>query len=122
MYKNKVHFHTAITYRELKKAKKFYSEVLRYRLDNLNQDSTDVNFLRNELTLHASELKLDSEKHDVGMENVLVSNFVVHLSSEDFDDLKKKLNEKGTKYKQGTFFIKDPNDNLLQIKTLNPNF
>ena len=52
----------------------------------------------------------------------------------DFDTLKNRLKEKGakyydepylrfkgTKYEQETFFIKDPNENVLEIKTLTAN-
>ena len=87
-----------------------------------------------ELTLHASEHKLDNERHDVDMGNVSVPHFGVHLSRKDFDALKKRLKEKGakyydepylrfkgTKYEQETFFVKDPNENILEIKTLTAN-
>ena len=124
----------AIPCEDLEKAKKFYSEVLGCRLDNSAQEWADVDFWGNELTLHASEHKLDSERHDVDMGNVSVPHFGVHLSRADFDNLKKRLNEKGakyydepylrfkgTKYEQETFFIKDPNENILEIKTLTSN-
>ena len=52
----------------------------------------------------------------------------------DFDSLKSRLKEKnvkyydepylrfkGTKYEQETFFVKDPNENILEIKTLTTN-
>ena len=94
----------------------------------------DVDFWGNELTLHASEHKLDNERHDVDMGNVSVPHFGVHLSRKDFDALKKRLKEKGakyydepylrfkgTKYEQETFFVKDPNENILEIKTLTAN-
>ena len=31
------------------------------------------------------------------------------------------LRFKGTKYEQETFFVKDPNENILEIKTLTAN-
>ena len=65
------------------------------------------------------------------MGNVSVPHFGVHLSRKDFDILKKRLKDKGAKYydepyirfkgtefEQETFFIQDPNDNILEIKTL----
>jgi extradiol dioxygenase family protein len=58
----------------------------------------------------------------------------VHLSRENFNSLKKRLTDnntkyydepylrfKGTKYEQETFFVKDPNENILEIKTLTAN-
>ena len=115
-------------------AKKFYSETLGCRLDNSAQEWADVDFWGNELTLHASEHKLDNERHDVDMGNVSVPHFGIHLSRKDFDALKQRLKDKGakyydepylrfkgTKYEQETFFVKDPNENILEIKTLTSN-
>ena len=74
------------------------------------------------------------ERHDVDMGNVSVPHFGVHLSRKDFDALKQRLKDngtkyydepylrfKGTKYEQETFFVKDPNENILEIKTLTAN-
>jgi len=94
MYKNTNCFHLAIPCGDLEKAKHFYSEILGCRLDNSAQEWADVDFWGNELTLHASEHKLDSERHDVDMGNVSVPHFGVHLSRKNFDDLKNRLKEK----------------------------
>ena len=72
MYKNTNCFHLAIPCGDLETAKKFYSETLGCRLDNSAQEWADVDFWGNELTLHASEHKLDNERHDVDMGNVSV--------------------------------------------------
>ena len=80
MYKNTNCFHLAIPCGDLETAKKFYSETLGCRLDNSAQEWADVDFWGNELTLHASEHKLDNERHDVDMGNVSVPHFGVHLS------------------------------------------
>ena len=63
MYKNTNCFHLAIPCVDLETAKKFYSETLGCRLDNAAQEWADVYFWGNELTLHASEHKLDNERH-----------------------------------------------------------
>ena len=98
MYKNTNCFHLAVPCGDLEVAKKFYSETLGCRLDNSAQEWADVDFWGNELTLHASAHKLDSERHDVDMGNVSVPHFGVHLSRKDFDALKNRLKEKGAKY------------------------
>ena len=62
----------------------------------------------------------------------LISVFI--YLEKDFDALKSRLREKGTKYydepylrfkgtkyEQETFFVKDPNENILEIKTLTAN-
>ena len=128
-------FHLAIPAGDLITATQFYVEVLGCKLGNREEDKwVDVDFWGNELTLHASDHKLDSERHDVDMGNVSVPHFGVHLSRKDFDALKSRLKEngakyydepylrfKGTKYEQETFFVKDPNENILEIKTLTDN-
>ena len=62
---------------------------------------------------------------------VLVPHFGIHLTQKDFDDVKdriaaaglKYIDEpyrrfKGNKYEQETFFIADPNNNILEIKSM----
>ena len=130
MYKNTNCFHLAIPCGDLEVAKKFYSETLGCRLDNSAQEWADVDFWGNELTLHKSEHKLDNERHDVDMGNVPVPHFGVHLKKEIFEQIKSNLKAqnisyidkpytrfKGTKFEQNTFFIEDPNGNVLELKT-----
>ena len=135
-------FHLAIPAGDLDVAIKFYCDVLgcdRGRAEFKYPDAwIDINFWGNELTLHATDPKKknNGERHNVDMGNVSVPHFGVHLSRKDFDALKKRLKDngtkyydepylrfKGTKYEQETFFVKDPNENILEIKTLtaNPN-
>jgi extradiol dioxygenase family protein len=47
--------------------------------------------------LHKSAHKLDSERHDVDIGNVSVPHFGVHLLRKDFDTLKQRLKDNGTK-------------------------
>ena len=110
MYKNTNCFHLAIPCGDLEKAKHFYSEILGCRLDNSAQEWADVDFWGNELTLHASEHKLESERHDVDMGNVSVPHFGVHLSRENFDALKSRLREKNTKYYDCLLYTSDAAD------------
>ena len=128
-------FHLAIPAEDLAVSTKFYVDILGCKTGNGEEGKwIDVDFWGNELTLHASEHKLDNERHDVDMGNVSVPHFGVHLSRKDFDTLKQRLKDKGakyydepylrfkgTKYEQETFFVKDPNENILEIKTLTAN-
>ena len=131
MYKNTNCFHLAVPCGDLETAKKFYSESLGCRLDNSAQEWADVDFWGNELTLHASEHKMDSERHDVDMGNVPVPHFGVHLKKDVFNKIKENLKAnkikyldepyirfKGRKEEQETFFIEDPHGNILELKTL----
>ena len=128
-------FHLAVPAGDLTDSVDFYEKILECKLGNREEGKwIDVDFWGNELTLHKSEHKLDNERHDVDMGNVSVPHFGVHLSRKDFDALKQRLKDsgtkyydepylrfKGTKYEQETFFVKDPNENILEIKTLTAN-
>ena len=127
--------HVNIRTARLDEMTEFYEKVLECKLGNREEGKwIDVDFWGNELTLHKSEHKLDNERHDVDMGNVSVPHFGVLLSRIDFDALKQRLKDsgtkyydepylrfKGTKYEQETFFVKDPNENILEIKTLTAN-
>ncbi|MEM9233683.1 MAG: VOC family protein [Pseudomonadota bacterium] len=124
--------HLAIPAGDLEKTLKFYTEVLGCTLGNGEEGRwRDVNFWGNELTLHQSEEALPSVRHDVDMGAVLVPHFGVHLTEEDFAAVKQRIADAGLKYidepyrrfkggeqEQETFFINDPNNNVLEIKTM----
>lgn len=124
--------HLAIPAGDLKNTVKFYTDVLGCSLGNSEEGRwVDVNFWGNELTLHQSEERLPNMRHDVDMGAVLVPHFGIHLTQEDFDGLKERIAAagleyidppyrrfKGDIYEQETFFISDPNNNVLEIKTM----
>ena len=128
-------FHLAVPAGDLSVATNFYEKILGCKLGNREEGKwIDVDFWGNELTLHKTQMKLPNERHDVDMGNVSVPHFGVHLSRKDFDTLKNRLKDNGakyydepylrfkdTKYEQETFFVKDPNENILEIKTLTAN-
>ena len=124
--------HLAIPAGDLNNTLKFYTDVLGCSLGNREEGRwCDVNFWGNELTLHQSEERLPNVRHDVDMGAVLVPHFGIHLTQEDFDALKGRIAKAGLdyidepyrrfaggKFEQETFFIADPNQNVLEIKTM----
>ena len=124
--------HLAIPAGDLNTTVKFYTNILGCSLGNSEEGRwVDVNFWGNELTLHQSEEQLPNVRHDVDMGVVLVPHFGIHLTQKDFDDVKdriaaaglKYIDEpyrrfKGNTYEQETFFIADPNNNILEIKSM----
>ncbi len=75
-------------------------------------------------------MKLPRERHDVDMGQVPVPHFGVHLEKDVFNKIKanieaNKINYidkpytrfEGTEFEQNTFFIEDPNGNVLELKT-----
>ena len=116
---------------EIVGAEKFYTEILGCKTGNREKGKwVDIDFWGNELTLHQTKMKLPRERHDVDMGNVPVPHFGVHLKKEVFEKIKLNLETKkisyidkpytrfkGTKFEQNTFFIEDPNGNVLELKT-----
>ena len=130
-------FHLAIPVGDITEAMNFYCNVLGCKKGNSEfkyPDAwVDINFWGNELTLHSSEEfeKVESKRHNVDMGNVTVPHFGVHISAEDFVNLKERLAEhkikyidepyvrfEGTELEQETMFIADPYGNAMEIKTM----
>ena len=130
-------FHLAIPVGDITTALNFYCNVLGCEKGNSEfkyPDAwVDINFWGNELTLHSSEEfeKIESKRHNVDMGNVTVPHFGVHISAEDFANLKERLAAhnikyidepyvrfEGTELEQETMFIADPYGNAMEIKTM----
>ena len=125
-------FHLAIPAGDLEKAEAFYTKILGCKTGNREKGKwVDVDFWGNELTLHKTNMKLPSERHDVDMGSVPVPHFGVHLDPKIFEKIKENLKKnnidyldkpytrfKDQKEEQETFFIKDPHGNVLELKTL----
>ncbi|WP_057831391.1 VOC family protein [Colwellia sp. TT2012] len=125
-------FHLAIPAGDLNLAKNFYCNVLGCKSGNSEKQRwLDIDFWGNELTLHQSEESLPKVRHDVDMGAVLVPHFGIHLPEREFQALKARIEAAGlvyldqpyrrfidSEYEQETFFIADPNGNVLEIKTM----
>lgn len=124
--------HLAILAGDLAEAKKFYCGVLGCESGNYEEGRwIDINFWGNELTIHQSTTRAYSERHDVDMGNVEVPHFGAHMSNEDLQALKARIEAAGveyldkpyrrfigTEFEQETFFISDPNGNILEMKSM----
>ena len=132
-YSNK--FHLAIEAGDLDMTVPWYTNVLGCSLDMKEEGRwQDINFWGNELTLHASKPRLEKgnerSRHDVDMGRVCVPHFGIHLDKETYLLVKGRvaaaggfLDEPyvrfaGTDYEQETFFVEDPNYNVLEIKSM----
>lgn len=125
-------FHLAVPAGDLADTLPFYTQVLGCASGNSEKGKwIDINFWGNELTLHQSEERLPGVRHDVDMGNVSVPHFGAHMSEDEFQALKKRIESsqfdyldppyrrfKGTEFEQETFFISDPNGNVLEMKTM----
>jgi extradiol dioxygenase family protein len=124
--------HLAIPAGDLEVAKTFYCDVLGCKTGNSEEGRwVDIDFWGNELTLHQSVERLPTVRHDVEMGAVAVPHFGIHLSEDEFNNLKKRIEDAGLEYldkpyrrfvgdefEQETFFIEDTNGNVLEMKTM----
>ncbi|MFP3424613.1 VOC family protein [Pseudoalteromonas sp. SIMBA_162] len=124
--------HLAIPAGDLEVAKTFYCDVLGCKTGNSEEGLwVDIDFWGNELTLHQSVERLPTVRHDVDMGAVAVPHFGIHLSEDEFNNLKKRIEDAGLEYldkpyrrfigdefEQETFFIEDTNGNVLEMKTM----
>ena len=125
-------FHLAVPAGDLADTLPFYTQVLGCASGNSEKGRwIDINFWGNELTLHQSEERLPGVRHDVDMGNVSVPHFGAHMHEDEFQALKKRIESsqfdyldppyrrfKGTEFEQETFFISEPNGNVLEMKTM----
>ena len=128
-------FHLAIEVGDLDTAVAWYRDVIGCKLGDYEKGLwQDINFWGNELTLHASSPRLEKgnerSRHDVDMGKVCVPHFGIHLDKETYLVVKERvaatggfLDEPyvrfaGTDYEQETFFVEDPNYNVLEIKSM----
>ena len=127
-------FHLAIESGYLDMTVPWYTNVLGCSLDMKEEGRwQDINFWGNELTLHASKPRSEKgnerSRHDVDMGKVCVPHFGIHLDKETYLVVKERVAATGisrrtyvrfagTDYEQETFFVEDPNYNVLEIKSM----
>ena len=126
-------FHLAVEAGNLTKTAAWYRDVLGCKLDMAEEGKwQDVDFWGNELTLHESTPRMgkgyERSRHSVDMGEVCVPHFGIHLTMEDYKVVRQKVEATngfldtpytrfaGTEYQQETFFVEDPNFNVLEIK------
>ena len=124
-------FHLAIAAGNLDVAIDFYCGLLGCQKGNSECGWVDINFWGNELTLHSSNCKQTSERHNVDMGDVSVPHFGVHFEANDFKAIKERIIQNNIKFidkpyirfkgevlEQETMFIEDTNGNVLELKTM----
>tara|TARA_B100001057_G_scaffold481830_1_gene556330 strand:+ start:433 stop:858 length:426 start_codon:yes stop_codon:yes gene_type:complete len=134
-------FHLAIEGGKLETTLPFYTDILGCKLDMAEEGRwQDIDFWGNELTLHESKPRTgegiapakgpDRHRHTVDMGEVCVPHLGIHLKYEDYQKVRTSVENtvgfldtpytrfKGTDYEQETFFVEDPNRNVIEIKSM----
>ena len=127
-------FHLAIEGGDLSVTVPFYTEALCCNLgwDGEEGRYQDIDFWGNELTLHESTPRESfvTEIYDVDMGRVMVPHLGIHLSEKAWDAVLESIKTvvpesiieepftryEGTKTEQTTFFVRDPNWNVIELK------
>ena len=132
-------FHLAIPAGRLDITVPFYNKILGCKLGPFEKGKwQDVDFWGNELTLHETSPRSnkgpDRERHSVEMGSVCVPHFGIHLDWDSYLIIKKRIDDQfrfldvpyirfqGKKTQQETFFVEDPNFNVLEIKSIQGSF
>ena len=128
-------FHLAIEGGNLEHTLPFYTDILGCTLDMAEAGRwQDVDFWGNELTLHESTPRVgkgpDRHRHEVDMGEVCVPHLGIHLAYDDYQRVRSSVESsvgfldtpyvrfEGTEYEQETFFVEDPNYNVIEIKSM----
>ena len=128
-------FHLAIPAGRLETSLPFYTDILGCKLGPSETGKwQDVDFWGNELTLHETEQRIgkgeERERHQVDMGKVCVPHFGIHLNWDVFSIVKKNVEKQvgfldepyirfaGLPTQQETFFVEDPNFNVIEIKSI----
>ena len=134
-------FHLAIEGGKLETTLPFYTDILGCKLDMAEEGRwQDIDFWGNELTLHESKPRTgegiapakgpDRHRHTVDMGEVCVPHLGIHLPYDEYQKVRASVENtvgfldtpytrfKGTDYEQETFFVDDPNRNVIEIKSM----
>lgn len=128
-------FHLAVEGGNLKNTLPFYTSVLGCKLGPSEEGKwQDIDFWGNELTLHESTPRNfkspERGMHAVDMGAVCVPHFGIHLPWDVYVKVKRRVEAsvgfydepyirfQGKDTQQETFFVEDPNFNMIEIKSI----
>ena len=131
MSESKTAFHLAISVNCLKKARKFYGDLMESKEGRSDTKWVDFNFFGHQLTCHLAESKEDKAYFNpVDSQSVPVPHFGPIVSLERFEKLRAKLEKqnivfilkpqirfKGRAGEQKIMFFKDPFGHFIEIKS-----
>ena len=128
-------FHLAIAVKSIEESKEFYCDLMGCVAGDYEEGRwQDINFWGNELTLHQSKPResdsLERHRHSVDMGDVIVPHLGIHLPLDEYQRVKSSVAStvgfvdepyirfEDSDYQQETFFVEDPNYNVLEIKSM----
>jgi len=123
-------FHLAFPVHDLAAARRFYGELLGCPEGRSADHWVDFDFFGHQITAHLSEGAASTPTNDVDGDSVPVRHFGAVLPWEAWESLARRLRDRGVPFlveprirfegevgEQGTFFVRDPSGNALELKS-----
>ncbi|MGC6509787.1 MAG: VOC family protein [Myxococcota bacterium] len=124
-------FHLAFPVTDLEAARHFYAHLLGCPIGRTDERWIDFNFFGHQISAHLIDDKITNDPHNtVDGDRVPTRHFGAILKWDDWQKLAETLESKAHPFyiapkvrfkgevgEQGTFFIKDPCQNVLEFKT-----
>ena len=124
-------FHLAFPIKNINNTIKWYTKILGCTIGRQDSRWVDFDFFGHQISGHLINQEDNlSETNIVDGHNIPVRHFGIILEPNEWELLSKKLNDskieffikpntrfQGEKGEQSTFFITDPNDNVLEFKS-----
>ena len=123
-------FHLAFRVDDIESTRQFYTAVLKCPLGRETAHWIDFNFFGHQISAHVGPRPETELRNDVDGDIVPVPHFGVVLDWPVWEGLSSRLAAAGIEFllkpkvrfagqpgEQGTFFLRDPSDNVLEFKT-----
>lgn len=127
-------FHLSLPCKDIEKTKEFYSEVLKTKIGRNTTSWIDIDLFGNQITFTKSgEFKFEFKNYRLGDKILPSFHFGIIINIDDFGKLYSRLLQldigttiKSTFMKDSigehlSFFIKDPNDYMIEFKCFKNN-
>lgn len=123
-------FHLAIPVNDLDAARRFYGTLLGFAEGRCAERWIDFDVRGHQLSVHLSEADAEARTNEVDRDKVPVRHFGLVLPWDEWRALGERLRDEGVTFliephvrfegqagEQGTFFIRDPAGNALEMKS-----
>ena len=123
-------FHLAFPVSDIKKTKKWYTEILGCSIGRESEKWIDFNFFGHQISAHLIKREDIVSSNPVDGKQIPVRHFGIILEPKEWDHLAMRLSDlkadfkvepytrfKGEKGEQSTMFVIDPSGNYLEFKS-----
>lgn len=122
-------FHLSLPCKEIEKTKEFYSEILKTQIGRSTNNWIDIDLFGNQITFtNSGDFNFEFKNYRLGDQILPSFHFGIIINIDDFGQLYSRLLQLDigvtikTRFMENTigehlsFFIKDPNDYMIEFK------